>query len=240
MATKPLTHTTGRPRKPLPRRLRQGTGQVTINGCPFDVYFPTAAAAPSFPEPLRVAEAVEERIDASIHGGGVTGQAGACARRSPCSLAQVDPDKWIILKKAGLLTRVLWKKESKKTASSRPARRSSRRSADPDGSGVKFGTDGVRGRANSESTASFALDLGCGSACSVPRRPSSAATVAAPSTPMLRRVVHRRSVKLPDEQEQRIEQVLGALTAVNGEPGVILHGRRGVGYVEHLLSVLDE
>ena len=45
--------------------------------------------------------------------------------------------------------------------------------------------------------------------------------------------------KLPDEQEQRIEQVLVALPAPAGEPGAI-HGRRDLGgYVEHLLSVLD-
>ena len=44
MATKPLTQTTGRRKEAVARaRLRQGTGQVTINGRPFDIYFPTAA-----------------------------------------------------------------------------------------------------------------------------------------------------------------------------------------------------
>ena len=113
MATKPLTQTTGRRKRAVARaRLRQGTGQVTINGRPFDVYFPTAAQRMVVSEPLRVAEVYD--IDASIHGGGVTGQAGALRMAIARSLAELDPDKRITLKKAGLLTRDPRKKESKK------------------------------------------------------------------------------------------------------------------------------
>ena len=116
MATKPLTQTTGRRKEAVARaRLRQGTGQVTINGRPFDVYFPTAAQRMVVSEPLRVAEVTETYdIDASIHGGGVTGQAGALRMAIARSLAELDPDKRIMLKKAGLLTRDPRKKESKK------------------------------------------------------------------------------------------------------------------------------
>jgi small subunit ribosomal protein S9 len=116
MATKPLTQTTGRRKEAVARaRLRQGTGQVTINGRPFDVYFPTAAQRMVVSEPLRVAEVVETYdIDSSIHGGGVTGQAGALRMAIARSLAELDPDKRIMLKKAGLLTRDPRKKESKK------------------------------------------------------------------------------------------------------------------------------
>jgi small subunit ribosomal protein S9 len=116
MATKPLTQTTGRRKEAVARaRLRQGTGQVTINGRPFDVYFPTAAQRMVVSEPLRVAEASEAYdIEASIHGGGVTGQAGALRMAIARSLAELDPDKRVILKKAGLLTRDPRKKESKK------------------------------------------------------------------------------------------------------------------------------
>ncbi len=60
MATKPLTQTTGRRKEAVARaRVRQGTGQVTINGRPFDVYFPTAAQRMVVSEPLRVAEVGE-------------------------------------------------------------------------------------------------------------------------------------------------------------------------------------
>ena len=116
MATKPLTQTTGRRKEAVARaRLRQGTGQVTINGRAFDVYFPTATQRMVVSEPLRVAEAVEAYdVDASIHGGGINGQAGALRMAIARSLAELDPDKRIILKKAGLLTRDPRKKESKK------------------------------------------------------------------------------------------------------------------------------
>ena len=116
MATKPLTQTTGRRKEAVARvRLRPGSGQVTINGRPFDVYFPTAAQRMVVSEPLRVAEVTETYdIDASIHGGGVTGQAGALRMAIARSLAELDPDKRIMLKKAGLLTRDPRKKESKK------------------------------------------------------------------------------------------------------------------------------
>ena len=116
MATKPLTQTTGRRKEAVARaRLRQGTGQVTINGRPFDVYFPTAAQRMVVSEPLRVAEVGDAfDVDASIHGGGVTGQAGALRMAIARSLAEIDPDKRIVLKKAGLLTRDPRKKESKK------------------------------------------------------------------------------------------------------------------------------
>jgi small subunit ribosomal protein S9 len=116
MATKPLTQTTGRRKRAVARaRLRQGTGQVTINGRPFDVYFPTAAQRMVVSEPLRVAEVAEVYdIDASIHGGGVTGQAGALRMAIARSLLEIDPESRPVLKKAGLLTRDPRKKESKK------------------------------------------------------------------------------------------------------------------------------
>ena len=116
MATKPLTQTTGRRKEAVARaRLRQGTGQVTINGRPFDDYFPTDAQRMVVSEPLRVAEVADAYdIDASIHGGGVTGQAGALRMAIARSLAELDPDKRIVLKKAGLLPRDPRKKESKK------------------------------------------------------------------------------------------------------------------------------
>jgi small subunit ribosomal protein S9 len=114
--SQPLTQTTGRRKEAVARaRLRPGTGVVTINGRPFDVYFPTSAQRMVVSEPLRVAE-VEESFDveASIHGGGVSGQAGALRMAIARSLADVDPEIRPALKKAGLLTRDPRKKESKK------------------------------------------------------------------------------------------------------------------------------
>jgi small subunit ribosomal protein S9 len=117
MATKPLTQTTGRRKRAVARaRLRQGTGQVTINGRPFDVYFPTAAQRMVVSEPMRVAEVTDAYdIEASIHGGGVTGQAGALRLGVARCLNSVDEEaSRPALKKAGMLSRDSRIKERKK------------------------------------------------------------------------------------------------------------------------------
>jgi small subunit ribosomal protein S9 len=116
MATIPLTQTTGRRKEAVARaRLRPGTGQLTINGRAFEVYFPTASQRMAVSEPLRVADRLESfDIDAAIHGGGTSGQAGALRMAIARSLAQTDPDARPALKKAGLLTRDPRRKESKK------------------------------------------------------------------------------------------------------------------------------
>ena len=115
MAT-PLTQTTGRRKRAVARaRLTNGTGQITINGRPFDAYFPTDAQRMVVSEPLRVADLVETYdVAASIHGGGVTGQAGALRMAIARSLVELDPELRAPLKSAGLLTRDPRKKESKK------------------------------------------------------------------------------------------------------------------------------
>ena len=114
--TTPLTQTTGRRKRSVARaRLRQGTGVITINGKAFAEYFPTDAQRMVVNEPLRVAEAEESYdIDVSIHGGGVSGQAGALRMAIARSLVEIDPELRDSLKKAGLLTRDPRKKESKK------------------------------------------------------------------------------------------------------------------------------
>ncbi len=114
--SQPLTQTTGRRKEAVARaRLRPGTGVVTINGRPFDVYFTTSAQRMVVSEPLRVAEVDEAYdVEASIHGGGVSGQAGALRMAIARSLADIDPEARPALKKAGLLTRDSRKKESKK------------------------------------------------------------------------------------------------------------------------------
>jgi small subunit ribosomal protein S9 len=112
----PLTQTTGRRKEAIARaRLRPGTGVLTINGRPFESYFTTPAHRMEALEPLRVAEATERYdVEASIKGGGISGQAGALSMALARSLAETDPEARATLKKAGLLTRDARKKESKK------------------------------------------------------------------------------------------------------------------------------
>jgi small subunit ribosomal protein S9 len=116
MPDKPLTQTTGRRKEAVARaRLRPGTGVHTINGRAFDEYFPTAVQRMVVAEALRVTGAEETYdVDATMHGGGVSGQAGALRMAIARALVEIDPDSRAMLKKAGLLTRDPRKKESKK------------------------------------------------------------------------------------------------------------------------------
>ncbi|HQV56632.1 MAG TPA: 30S ribosomal protein S9 [Ilumatobacteraceae bacterium] len=116
MATKPLTQTTGRRKEAVARAaLRTGNGTHTINGKPFDQYFTTAMQRMVVTEALRVVEAEEAYdITATMHGGGISGQAGALRMAVARSLVELDPESRPALKKAGLLTRDARKKESKK------------------------------------------------------------------------------------------------------------------------------
>ena len=116
MATAPLTQTTGRRKRAVARAsLRPGTGQFNINGKPLDTYFPTAASRMVVTEALTVTETTENYdITASIHGGGISGQAGALRMAIARSLLELDPESRATLKQAGLLTRDSRKKESKK------------------------------------------------------------------------------------------------------------------------------
>lgn len=116
MATKPLTQSTGRRKEAVARaRLRPGNGTHTINGKPFDAYFTTAMQRMVVTEALRVVESEEAYdIDATMHGGGISGQAGALRMAVARSLVELNPEARPALKKAGLLTRDPRRKESKK------------------------------------------------------------------------------------------------------------------------------
>jgi small subunit ribosomal protein S9 len=112
----PLTQTTGRRKQAVARvRLRPGDGKVTINKRPFEDYFTSATHRMLILEPMRVAgiDGTYD-IDATMDGGGMSGQAGALRLGIARSLIELDPELRGQLKKAGLLTRDAREKESKK------------------------------------------------------------------------------------------------------------------------------
>ena len=113
---KPLIQSTGRRKEAVARvRLRPGSGQVTINRRSIDEYFPTATQRMVVTEPLRVTQTAEvDDVDATLDGGGVTGQAGAMRLGIARALAELDAELRPVLKRAGLLTRDAREKESKK------------------------------------------------------------------------------------------------------------------------------
>jgi small subunit ribosomal protein S9 len=114
--TNPITQTTGRRKRAVARvRLHPGTGVTTVNGQLLDEYFPSRTHRTNSVEPFVVTETTETYdVDATIHGGGTTGQAGALRLGIARALIELDPEHREALKKAGFLTRDPRKKESKK------------------------------------------------------------------------------------------------------------------------------
>ena len=114
--TKPLVQSTGRRKEAVARvRLRSGEGKITINGRTVEDFFPNPTHRMILSEPLRLTQTEEVYdVDVTIHGGGVTGQAGAVRLGIARALVELDPELRTPLKRAGFLTRDDRKKESKK------------------------------------------------------------------------------------------------------------------------------
>ena len=116
MSTKPLTQTTGRRKRAVARvRFRPGTGVITVNKRELADYFPSDTHRMILTEPLRLTNSSETYdIDATLDGGGPSGQAGALRHGIARALIELDEELRPELKKAGFLTRDPRKKESKK------------------------------------------------------------------------------------------------------------------------------
>ena len=107
-ATIAPANATGRRKEAVARvRLVPGTGEWTVNGRTLDSYFPNKLHQQVVNEPF-VTTQLEGRFDviARIHGGGITGQAGALRLGVARALNALDVEaNRPSLKKAGLLTR---------------------------------------------------------------------------------------------------------------------------------------
>ncbi len=95
--------------------LRPGDGSTWVNGRKLEEYFPREALRTLATAPLRVA-GVEGRFDLRVrlHGGGVSGQAGALRHGIARALVEADPTLRVPLKREGFLTRDARQVERKK------------------------------------------------------------------------------------------------------------------------------
>jgi small subunit ribosomal protein S9 len=95
--------------------LRPGTGAYTINGRTLEVFFPRNALQRTIRQPLETV-GYETRMDvvATMHGGGVSAQAGALRHGISRALLEADPNLRSELKRRGFLTRDARVKERKK------------------------------------------------------------------------------------------------------------------------------
>jgi len=107
---------TGRRKEAVARvRIRPGTGKITVNKRPIEDYFPSETHRMIVTEPLRLTTLEETYdVDATMDGGGVSGQAGALRLGIARGLVNIDEELRTTLKRAGFLTRDAREKESKK------------------------------------------------------------------------------------------------------------------------------
>lgn len=107
---------TGRRKNATARtRLYAGSGQITVNGRPYDEYFPRKTLQMIIRQPLELVKMLEKfDIKVNVAGGGMSGQALAARHGISRALLVIDEDLRPALKKAGFLTRDARKKERKK------------------------------------------------------------------------------------------------------------------------------
>ncbi len=95
--------------------LRAGEGGFEVNGRSLDEYFPRQNLRTVARQPLLTA-GYESTVNVSVrvHGGGISGQAGAVRHGVARALCEIDPELRPELKRRGLLTRDARKKERRK------------------------------------------------------------------------------------------------------------------------------
>ncbi|MCL2628197.1 MAG: 30S ribosomal protein S9 [Oscillospiraceae bacterium] len=114
---KPYLYGTGRRKSSVARvhLFPGGTGAITINGRDIDEYFGLETLKYIVRQPLSATDMVSKvDINATVKGGGVTGQAGAIRHGIARALILVDENYRPALKAAGFLTRDSRMKERKK------------------------------------------------------------------------------------------------------------------------------
>ena len=114
---RPYLYGTGRRKSSVARvhLIPEGTGTITINGRSIDDYFGLETLKLIVRQPLVTTGTVDKvDIEATVSGGGVTGQAGAIRHGISRALLLVDESYRAPLKAAGFLTRDPRMKERKK------------------------------------------------------------------------------------------------------------------------------
>lgn len=107
---------TGRRKQSIARvRLVPGNGQVIINDKPIEEYFGLGTLRLIVNQPLELTN-TKEKYDVlvNVHGGGLSGQAGAIKHGIARALVKADENLKSDIKKAGFLTRDARVKERKK------------------------------------------------------------------------------------------------------------------------------
>ena len=86
--------------------IKPGTGKVTVNDRPLEVYFARPVLRMILQQPLGIVKRVDQYdVTVSVAGGGLSGQAGAVRHGLSKALTHYEPDLRPLLKHEGFLTR---------------------------------------------------------------------------------------------------------------------------------------
>ena len=120
----PTNYGTGRRKTSTARvYIKPGTGRITVNERPLDEFFGRETGRMIVRQPLELMDMVTRfDIDATVAGGGITGQAGAIRHGITRALIQYDETLRRPLRTAGFVTRDAREVERKKVGR-RKARR---------------------------------------------------------------------------------------------------------------------
>ncbi|MEI6134706.1 MAG: 30S ribosomal protein S9 [Desulfomonile sp.] len=95
--------------------LKPGSGRLVINDRPIDSYFGRPTSRMVIMQPFELTQTAGRfDVTVSVHGGGLSGQAGAIKHGISKALLEVDSNFRSMLKSAGFLTRDSRVKERKK------------------------------------------------------------------------------------------------------------------------------
>ncbi len=95
--------------------MKPGSGEITVNKRPLDVFFGRETSKMVVRQPLELTDnAGKFDIFVNVAGGGMSGQAGAIKHGITKALLEADPELRDVLKKAGFITRDSRVKERKK------------------------------------------------------------------------------------------------------------------------------
>ena len=95
--------------------LKPGSGEITVNNRPLDIFFGRKTARMIVRQPLEVANLVDNfDVTVTVTGGGTTGQAGAIRHGLTRALMEYDENLRPVLRQAGYVTRDAREVERKK------------------------------------------------------------------------------------------------------------------------------
>ncbi len=111
-----VINTTGRRKSAIARLyMKDGKGNIIVNGIEMEKFFPEARFQYIVKQPLNLLNVADKYdIKINLKGGGITGQAEAVRLAIARALVEVDEEYKSELRKAGFLTRDPREKERKK------------------------------------------------------------------------------------------------------------------------------